>query len=69
MVWSQAPRGGSVVHPPQCCWPHCWLVLSRPLGPQLMELVPTACVQRWRHEVVPAKPSPSHSIFPWLLRD
>lgn len=45
---------------PQCCWPHCWLVLSRPLGPQLMELVPTACVQRWGHEVVPAKPSPSH---------
>lgn len=31
--------------------------------------VPTACVQRWGHEVVPAKPSPSHSILPWLRTD
>ena len=43
---------------PQCCWPRCWQVLHRPLGPQLVEVVPTACVQRWV-QLSPAPVTPS----------
>ena len=58
------PGGGSVMHPP---------VLLAPLlagAPQTSG--PTAgggCPHSMCPEVGPAEPSPSHSIFPWLLWD